>query len=93
MKIDKIIRIIGIIGVFVGIIIIIYGFYLHTDAAYLNIFYKSHALLTKSQIDSIKPGLYYGKMYMIIGFVLVIVFAITTAISYRFKNINKNKAL
>lgn len=92
MRMDKIIRITGIIGVLVGIIIIIYGFYLHADAAYLNIFYKSHALLTKSEIALIKPGLYYGKMYMIIGFVLVIAFAITIAISFKFSKLNKNKA-
>ncbi|AGO61658.1 hypothetical protein [Ferroplasma acidarmanus] len=89
MKIDKVVRIVGIIGIFIGIIIIIYGYYLHADAVYLNIFYKNHAFLTKSEIDSIKPGLYYGKIYMGIGFALMIVCAIIISISYKFKHLDR----
>jgi len=89
MKIDKMARIVGIIGILIGIIIIIYGYYLHADAVYLNIFYKNHALLTKSEVDSIKPGLYYGKIYMVIGFAVMIACTIIISISYKFKHIER----
>ncbi|WP_276929446.1 hypothetical protein [Ferroplasma acidiphilum] len=85
MKIDKVVRIAGILGILIGIIIIIYGYYLHADAVYLNIFYKNHAFLTRSEIDSIKPGLYYGKIYMVTGFALMVACPIIISISYKFK--------